>query len=72
MRTTPVYNHSLLKEIYDLGDCSLSELKHHYFPPACPGVIQGITATFDSDLQTLISMGCVSVDQDRVHFINWP
>ena len=27
---------------------------------------------YRNDLKTLVSMGCVSVDQNRVKFINWP
>lgn len=72
MRMTPVYNLSLLRAIHELNDCTLSDLKQHYLPPEQPGVVQGITVSFDSDLQTLVSMGCVSVSQDRVRFINWP
>ena len=72
MRMTPVYNLSLLQAIHELNDCTLSELKRHYLPPEQPGVVQGIAVSFDSDLQTLVSMGCVSVSQDRVRFINWP
>ena len=66
MRMTPVYNLSLLQAIHELNDCTLSELKRHYLPPEQPGVVQGIAVSFDSDLQTLVSMGCVSVSQDIV------
>lgn len=72
MKIFPIYNKSLLKAIYDLEDCSISELKQSYLPQPQPGIIHGITVSFDNDLQTLISMGCVSVDQDRVRFIKWP
>ena len=72
MRMTPVYNLLLLQAIHELNDCTLSDLKQHYLPPEQPGVVQGITVSFDSDLQKLVSMGCVSVSQDRVRFINWP
>lgn len=71
MRFTPVYNQTLLQAINELNDCTLAELKQHYLPPEQPGVIQGITVNFDNDLKTLVSMGCVSVDQNRVKFINW-
>ncbi len=72
MKITPIYNLSLLQAIHELDDCTINELKQRYLPPEHPGVIQGITVSFDSDLQTLVSMGCVSVTQDRVKFINWP
>lgn len=72
MRIAPVYNLSLLQAIHELNDCTLSELKQHYLPPEQPRVVLGIRTSFDSDLQTLVSMGCVSVSQDRVRFINWP
>ena len=71
MRITPVYNQSLLKAIHELNDCSLNELKQYYLPPTPPGVVQGVTVSFDSNLQTLVSMGCVSIYEDRVKFINW-
>lgn len=72
MRMTPVYNLLLLQAIHELNDCTLSNLKQHYLPPEQPGVVLGIRTSFDSDLQTPVSMGCVSVSQDRVRFINWP
>ena len=71
MRISAVYNRSLLTVIYELKDCTINELKQRYLPPEQPGVVQGITVSFDSDVQTLVSMGCISVDKDRVKFINW-
>lgn len=72
MRISPVYNHSLLNEIFKLDNCTINELKKHYLPPEQPGVIQGVAVQFESDLELLASMGCISLDHDRVKFINWP
>lgn len=72
MYITPVHNISLLKAIYQLKNCTIEELKDYYLPPEQPGIIQGVTVSFDSDLQTLKEMGCVSVEENRVSFLNWP
>lgn len=67
-----LFNQSLLRKIRDLGESSISELKKAYLPPEQPGIVQGISAMFDSDMKTLECMGCISIENDTVTFISWP
>ena len=49
MKMTEPYNLGLLALISAAGEISYEELKQRYLPPEQPGVIQGVTASFDND-----------------------
>lgn len=53
MRISKQYNASLLRCIAEEKSITISDLKKKYLPPEQPGIIQGVTAMFDSDLITL-------------------
>ena len=53
MKMTEPYNLGLLALISAAGEISYEELKQRYLPPEQPGVIQGVTASFDNDIKTL-------------------
>ena len=49
MKMTEPCNLGLLALISAAGEISYEELKQRYLPPEQPGVIQGVTASFDND-----------------------
>ncbi len=51
MKMTEPYNLGLLALISAAGEISYEELKQRYLPPEQPGVIQGVTASFDNDIK---------------------
>ena len=53
MKMTEPCNLGLLALISAAGEISYEELKQRYLPPEQPGVIQGVTASFDNDIKTL-------------------
>ena len=53
MRVSKIYNVTLLKCIAEEKTITISALKKKYLPPEHPGIIQGTTVMFDSDLKVL-------------------
>lgn len=51
MKMTEPCNLGLLALISAAGEISYEELKQRYLPPEQPGVIQGVTASFDNDIK---------------------
>ena len=67
-----IYNHSLIRKIQELQECSIEELKKAYLPPRQPGVVQSITVRFDQDLKELEKLGAIEVKDGRVKYLKWP
>ena len=61
MKMTEPCNLGLLALISAAGEISYEELKQRYLPPEQPGVIQGVTASFDNDIKTLEKEKYISV-----------
>ncbi len=59
MHISPAYNVSLLHVIAEAKELTYEELKQKYLPPEQPGIIQGATVMFDSELKTLEEMGLI-------------
>jgi len=69
MKMTEPYNLGLLALISAAGEISYEELKQRYLPPEQPGVIQGVTASFDNDIKTLEKEKYISVHGNIIRFI---
>ena len=69
MKMTEPYNLGLLALISAAGEISYEELKQRYLPPDQPGVIQGVTASFDNDIKTLEKEKYISVHGNIIRFI---
>lgn len=59
MHISPIYNLSLLQAISEAQELTYEELKQKYLPPEQPGVVQGESVMFDSNLKTLEEMGLI-------------
>lgn len=71
MKISKPFNASLLGCIAKEKVITISELKKKYLPPKQPGIIQGITVMFDSDLKVLEEEGYITIEDDVVRFIRW-
>ena len=71
MRISRVCNIDLLKAIKEAGEITREDLEKVYLPPKQPGVVLGIRASFDSDLNDLIEEGCISYDGEKYKFLHW-
>ena len=71
MRVSKIYNASLLKCIAEEKTITISALKKKYLPPEQPGIIQGTTVMFDSDLKVLKEEGYITIEDDVVEYIHW-
>ena len=69
MKMTEPCNLGLLALISAAGEISYEELKQRYLPPEQPGVIQGVTASFDNDIKTLEKEKYISVHGNIIRFI---
>ena len=69
MKMTEPYNLGLLALISAAGEISYEELKQRYLPPEQPGVILGVTASFDNDIKTLEKEKYISVHGNIIRFI---
>lgn len=69
MRVSKTYNASLLWCIAEEKTITISALKMKYLPPEQPGIIQGKTVMFDSDLKVLEEEGYITIDNDVVKYI---
>ncbi len=69
MKMTEPCNLGLLALISAAGEISYEELKQRYLPPEQPGVIQGVTASFDNDIKTLEKEKHISVHGNIIRFI---
>jgi hypothetical protein len=70
MRISKQYNASLLRCIAEEKSITISDLKKKYLPPEQPGIIQGVTVMFDSDLITLREEGYITIENDIVIYIH--
>lgn len=70
MWITPVYNKSLLQKVYEVGPCTVKQLKEAYIEKQ-PGVYTSQEASFDEHLKQLVDMGLVAMHEDTVSFIKW-
>ena len=68
MYITPAYNATLLQVIAEAGELTYEELKQKYLPSEQPGIVLGITVTFDSDLKTLENIGYVIREGDVIRY----
>lgn len=69
MKIGPIYNLSLLQAISTSKEITYEELKRKYLPPKQPGIIQGVEVSFDSDLETLETVGYISREGDIIRYI---
>ncbi len=67
-----VYDSSLLNKIKEMDGCSIEELKAAYLPPEQPGVIQGVTVMFDSNLKDLERYGAIEIKDGHVKYVGEP
>ena len=69
MRISKMYNASLLRCIVEEKTITISDLKKKYLPPEQPGIIQGVSVLFDSDLKVLEDEGYITIENDVVKYI---
>ena len=69
MKISKACNMSLLEIIARAKEITCEELKKQYLPPEQPGVVQGVTVMFDSDLKDLESEGYISINNGVITFI---
>lgn len=70
MKVSKVCNGSLLEIIARRGNITYDELKNEYCVPTPRGIVFGSNVMFDSDLKTLESEGCISIDGDVITFVS--
>lgn len=64
LRVTKPCNMSLLNVIAEANEITYEELKVKYLPPKQPGIIQGASVMFDSDLKDLASQAAHFYDNE--------
>ena len=69
LRVTKPCNMSLLNVIAEANEITYEELKVKYLPPKQPGIIQGASVLFDSDLKDLASEGYISINDNVICFL---
>ena len=69
LRVTKPCNMSLLNVIAEANEITYEELKVKYLPPKQPGIIQGASVMFDSDLKDLASEGYISINDNVICFL---
>lgn len=69
MRVSKVCNASLLRCIAEEKTITISALKKKYLPQEQPGIIQGRTVMFDSDLKVLAEEGYITIEDDIVKYV---
>ena len=70
MRISKPYNGSLLMCIAEEKTITINALKKKYLPPEQPGIIQGVSVMFDSDLKVLEEEGYISIENNVVKYIH--
>ena len=69
LRVTKPCNMNLLNVIAEANEITYEELKVKYLPPKQPGIIQGASVMFDSDLKDLASEGYISINDNVICFL---
>lgn len=69
LRVTKSCNMSLLNVIAEANEITYEELKVKYLPAKQPGIIQGASVMFDSDLKDLAFEGYISINDNVICFL---
>ena len=55
--------------ISEAREITYEELRRIYLPENKPGIVQGVTVTFDDDLDTLESMGYIMREGNLIRYV---
>ena len=69
MYLSPIHNLTLLSKISEAREITYEELRCTYLPENKPGIVQGVTVTFDDDLDTLESMGYIMREGNLIRYV---